>query len=207
MEKYGFVYLWFDRKHKRYYVGCRWGTTDDGYICSSPWMKQAYKHRPEDFKRRILSKIYTNKKDLLLEEYHWLVQIKNEELGKKYYNLHNHHCGHWTADENAIASTKERMRLNHRSKRGMSNSGKYKPQKETSMSKLKGDERTEAQQKATVNLSETLTGQKRGPYPKEHDEKVSAARKGKPTGLVPKSAFKKGQTPWNKGLKLKKVEE
>lgn len=34
-NKYGFVYLWFDRKHKRYYVGCHWGTTEDGYVCSS----------------------------------------------------------------------------------------------------------------------------------------------------------------------------
>ena len=35
MEKYGFVYIWFDRKHKRYYIGCHWGHEDDGYVCSS----------------------------------------------------------------------------------------------------------------------------------------------------------------------------
>lgn len=46
-EKYGFVYIWRDKKHNRYYIGCHWGTTDDGYICSSPWMKQAYKHPGE----------------------------------------------------------------------------------------------------------------------------------------------------------------
>ena len=40
MEKYGFVYIWYDRKHKRYYIGCRWGTENDGYICSSSWMKK-----------------------------------------------------------------------------------------------------------------------------------------------------------------------
>jgi hypothetical protein len=54
MEKYGFVYIWFDRKHKRFYIGCHWGKENDGYVCSSPWMKQAYKHRPQDFKRKIL---------------------------------------------------------------------------------------------------------------------------------------------------------
>jgi len=32
MEKYGFVYLWYDKKHKRYYIGCRWGKENDGYI-------------------------------------------------------------------------------------------------------------------------------------------------------------------------------
>lgn len=99
-EKYGFVYLWFDKKHRRYYIGCRWGNENDGYICSSPWMKQGYKHRPKDFTRRILSKVYSNRKDLLEEEYKWLSLIKPEELGKKYYNLHNHHFNHWSLDEN-----------------------------------------------------------------------------------------------------------
>ena len=99
-EKYGFVYIWYDKKHKRYYIGCRWGNENDGYICSSPWMKRGYKKRSNDFKRKILAKVYTNKKDLLEEEYKWLSLIKNDELGKKYYNLHNHHFGHWSTDEN-----------------------------------------------------------------------------------------------------------
>jgi len=89
MEKEGFIYIWFDRKHKRYYIGCRWGNINDKYICSSPWMKKAYKYRPEDFKRKILTLVYTNKTDLLDEEYKWLCKIKKEELGKKYYNINN----------------------------------------------------------------------------------------------------------------------
>jgi hypothetical protein len=109
MENYGFVYIWFDRKHKRYYIGCRWGNENDGYICSSDWMKQGYKHRPNDFKRRILSRIYTNKKDLLEEEYKWLTKIQNHELGKRYYNLHNHHFGHWSTDENSRLSVGEKI--------------------------------------------------------------------------------------------------
>lgn len=100
MEKYGFVYIWYDRKHKRYYIGCRWGNENDSYICSSKWMKDSYKRRPKDFKRRILSRVYTNKKDVLEEEYKWLSKIKIEELGNRYYNLHNHHFGHWTSEEN-----------------------------------------------------------------------------------------------------------
>ncbi len=108
-EKYGFVYLWRDRKHKRYYLGCRWGTTEDGYICSSTWMKQAYKHRPQDFKRKILSYVYTNRTDLLEQEYKWLSLIKSEELGKKYYNKHNYHYGHWTSNSEKAISTLEKM--------------------------------------------------------------------------------------------------
>lgn len=99
-EKYGFVYIWFDRKHKRYYIGCRWGHENDGYVCSSSWMKKAYKYRPQDFKRRILSRIHTSKADLLEEEYHWLSKIKDDELGKRYYNIYNHHFGHWILNGN-----------------------------------------------------------------------------------------------------------
>jgi hypothetical protein len=39
-------------------------------------MLSAYKRRPTDFKRRILSKIYSNKKDLFQEEYNWLSKVK-----------------------------------------------------------------------------------------------------------------------------------
>ena len=113
-EKYGFVYIWYDRKHKRFYIGCHWGTEDDGYICSSPWMKKAYKYRPEDFKRKILTLVYTNKTDLLDEEYKWLCKIKKEELGKKYYNLHNVNKKHWSTNEEAKLTIGQKISIkNH----------------------------------------------------------------------------------------------
>ena len=86
-EKYGFIYIWYDRKHKRYYIGSHWGFIEDGYICSSTWMHNAFARRPFDFKRRILKIVETNRKDTFLEEQKWLDKIKDEELGKKYYNL------------------------------------------------------------------------------------------------------------------------
>lgn len=97
-EDYGFVYIWFDKSKKRFYIGCHWGNINDGYICSSSNMKKAYLRRPFDFKRKILSYIYTDKKDLLEEEYKWLSQVKTVELGKRYYNLHNHHFNHWSSN-------------------------------------------------------------------------------------------------------------
>lgn len=99
MEKYGFVYIWYDRKHKRYYIGCRWGNERDGYVCSSAWMKQAYKHRPNDFRRRILARVHTTRKDLLQVEHKWLSMIEEADLGKKYYNLTTHRNGHWSSEE------------------------------------------------------------------------------------------------------------
>jgi hypothetical protein len=86
MNKYGFVYIWFDKKHKRYYIGCHWGTETDGYICSSNWMRDAYKRRPEDFKRRIL-KTELTREQMYIEEQRYFGMIKEEEIKIKYYNL------------------------------------------------------------------------------------------------------------------------
>ena len=99
MEKTGFIYIWYDRKRKMYYIGSHWGRIDDGYICSSNRMRDAYRRRPQDFKRRII-KIGIERTKLLDEEHEWLQKIKESELGKKYYNLRQHKWGHWSTDVN-----------------------------------------------------------------------------------------------------------
>ena len=86
MQKYGFIYIWFDRENKRFYIGRHWGTETDGYVCSSNAMRDAHRRRPNDFKRRIVSRIYTTVEDLVIEEQRWLDMIKPIECGKKYYN-------------------------------------------------------------------------------------------------------------------------
>jgi len=110
-EKYGFVYLWYDRKHKRYYIGCHWGAVEDKYICSSNWMRDAYKRRPEDFKRRILVTSIQNRTVLLETEYKFLQMIKDEELGNRYYNLSKKHFGHWSTNENKKLKLKEKISI------------------------------------------------------------------------------------------------
>lgn len=107
MEKYGFVYIWYDRKHKRFYIGSHWGTEDDGYICSSKWMKQAYRIRPNDFKRRILKRVYSSKKDLLEIEYDFISRIKPHEIKTRYYNLNTGMIMHWSASNNAKSIAKK----------------------------------------------------------------------------------------------------
>lgn len=86
-DYFGFIYIWLDRKKKRYYIGSHMGSIDDGYICSSNWMRNTYKRRPQDFRRKIL---YLHKSadrsSLLQEENRWLQMIKPEELKTKYYN-------------------------------------------------------------------------------------------------------------------------
>jgi hypothetical protein len=84
--KTGFVYIWYDRKHKRYYIGSHWGYEDDGYICSSNWMRDVYRRRPQDFKRRIIKRNISNKKDLLVEEERYLQLTKPHKRKDRYYN-------------------------------------------------------------------------------------------------------------------------
>lgn len=86
-DKTGFVYIWLDRKHKRYYIGSHWGYPDDGYVCSSTWMMQAYRIRPQDFKRRIIKSGYTVRTEMLDEERRFLEMIKPHEIKVRYYNI------------------------------------------------------------------------------------------------------------------------
>jgi hypothetical protein len=86
MEKYGFVYIWYDVKKTMYYVGCHWGTTTDGYICSSKWMRDAYRRRPQDFRRRIM-KSNLSRENMYLEEQRYFNMIKPNEIKQRYYNL------------------------------------------------------------------------------------------------------------------------
>lgn len=109
MEKYGFVYIWFDRKHKRYYVGCHWGKENDGYICSSSWMRQAYSHRPKDFKRRVIKTNINNKADMFLEEQRYFDMIKPEEIKIRYYNLNIKNNKHWSIDEEKAKTLKQKI--------------------------------------------------------------------------------------------------
>lgn len=109
MEKYGFVYIWYDRKRKMFYIGCHWGSINDGYICSSNRMRKAYRRRPQDFKRRILKTNIPIREQTFEEEYSWFSMIKEEELGKKYYNLRKHKWGHWTTDTNSKLTISEKI--------------------------------------------------------------------------------------------------
>ena len=186
MEKEGFVYIWFDRKHKRYYIGCHWGTLDDGYICSSLWMKQGYKHRPQDFKRRILKR-NIEKHELHAEEYNWLKLIKEKNLGEKYYNLHNHHFGHWSAIESNNLSVREK--LSEASKKlhqdpiykekFLAGRKKLPPQTPEAIEKrAKANTGKKRSEETRRKISESNTGKIMGPLSDEHRLKLSQSLKG-----------------------------
>lgn len=93
-----FIYIWFDKKKNKYYIGCHFkGHENDGYICSSNIMRKAYRRRPEDFKRRILQRLHCDLKTLLEQEEKWLKLAEKKK--ERYYNLH-FTTAHWAAKEN-----------------------------------------------------------------------------------------------------------
>ena len=111
MEKYGFVYIWFDKKRKMFYVGSHWGSVDDGYICSSNRMRKAFKRRPSDFKRKILEKV-ENRSILLETEQKWLSLAEGK---KYYYNLCFTTKSPWWNNENSRLTIGQKISKAHRS--------------------------------------------------------------------------------------------
>lgn len=88
VDYFGFIYIWFDTKRKKFCIGSHQGTIDDGYITYTGHMPRAYKKRPETFRRKILEYCFKkDRKELHRLEERWLSMIKKEELGKRYYNL------------------------------------------------------------------------------------------------------------------------
>lgn len=178
--KYGFVYIWYDRKHKRYYIGAHWGSEDDGYICSSPWMKQAYNKRPNDFKRRILSKIYTSRQDMFNEEAKWQSLIKDSELRIRYYNIKRHGDRHWSTDENKALAVKEKIKASDNT-RGIRQYWKDKSKSEEHKKKisdsLKGRPLSyivsnDTRKKISDNSKRLQKEKKIGMHGKKHSEKT-----------------------------------
>lgn len=107
-DKYGFVYIWYDAKKKMYYIGCHWGNIDDGYICSSNWMRKAYRRRPQDFRRRIL-KTNLSREQMYIEEQRYFDMINPEEIKEKYYNLNLSSKKPWHMLENSNKSVGQKI--------------------------------------------------------------------------------------------------
>lgn len=155
IKKYGFVYIWRDRKHKRYYVGSHWGTIDDGYICSSRWMRRSYNKRPSDFKRRILKITTGVRDDLYTEEQLWLNLIKPSEIKPindhpRYYNLAVTVKNPWYRTEEGVKTVGEKI---SKAKKGKK-TGPRDPSVGIAISKAKqGKSLTEAHKDALRKVS------------------------------------------------------
>jgi hypothetical protein len=88
-------------------------------------MRDAYRRRPDDFRRRIIHK-GIDRTVLLEEEHKWLSLIDDSKLGKKYYNLRKHRWGHWSTDINKRLSVSEKISASPNRNRNISKSMKGK---------------------------------------------------------------------------------
>ena len=117
---------------------------------------------------------------LLEEEYHYLKMIKDGELGKKYYNLHNHYFSHWSTNNN---------NLNIRQKISLAKQGKYEGENNPFYGKTHSDETKKiikekrAKQIFTIErnkkASESVKGEKNHFYGKEHNSETKSIIKNK----------------------------
>lgn len=192
MKKEGFIYIWYDVLRKMYYIGCHYGTEHDGYICSSNRMRDAYKRRPQDFRRRIIKRNLP--RELLLEEeFKWLSLISENELGKKYYNHSKKHFGHWINTENSFKIKEKCGAKNKGKKYDLSPEEKAERGKRISEAKrLKKEERIALG--LPVRQPEKLPRQSKGPQSEETKLKKSLKMREK----IEAGNWK----PWSAGKKL-----
>ena len=146
----GFIYIWRDKVRNMYYIGSHEGRPDDGYISSSHWLTGEIKYRPQDFKRRIIKIIEIA--DMKTEEYRLLNMIKENEFGKKYYNLkHGRSRGSvpWNKGKVNIYSDETLSKMSAARAGKPTTKGKKNPQ-----SVVNG-------RKGAAKLSSTVTGRKK----------------------------------------------
>lgn len=197
MQKYGFIYIWFDIKHRRYYIGSHWGTEEDGYVCSSSWMKQSYLHRPNDFKRRIIAKT-NDRKELRLLEWKYLSMIKDTEIkpinpSPRYYNLSTKVNDYWYDKEESRKTVGQKI---SEKKKGMKLAFKDPAERARKISETK-------KRKFAERIAETGSA-----FSPEHIAKMSAAQTGnkqsdetkQKRSEAHKQAYASGErVSWNKG--------
>jgi hypothetical protein len=182
-DKEGFIYIWYDNWRKMYYIGCHWGTEDDGYICSSNRMRKAYRRRPQDFRRRIIQRGLP-REVLLEEEFKWLSLIPKEQLGTKYYNLSTRHFGHWSSNPETRLTVGQKISAspNRNENIGKAHKGRIISE--------------ETRQKISISVSKTMT--------EEHRKLLSDRVKGfKHTEEARKKISEAGRRPCSAETKKK----
>jgi hypothetical protein len=207
MNSEAFVYCWTDHATNQLYIGWHKGNFDDGYICSSKYMKEQYFNRPNDFTRQIIAvgscKDMTNLETQLLRS----ADAKNDD---QFYNRHNgdgFYCyGKFTEE------TKQKLRRpkteEHKQKLRGPKSDAHKKAMSINHADFSGKNNpmygrsaiTENQLKWYTNGSEEvyvpegdqpnnwyrgrkIKGNKFPERTKEHCERISKAKKGKSTKL------------------------
>ena len=88
--KDSFVYKWTHIPTLNWYVGFHYGTQDDGYICSSKFVRKMISSNPTDWKREIIAE-GESKEMYKLET--TILQTIDARSDNRSYNRHNNHKG------------------------------------------------------------------------------------------------------------------
>ena len=85
----GFVFVLRDKKRRRIFYGCRWGTVEEadrsGYVAFNMAVTFTYKKRPHTFEREILD-IYETRVEMYQALQKLLDTIPDGWLGGRFYN-------------------------------------------------------------------------------------------------------------------------
>jgi len=209
MTTQAFVYIWFDKRDYRFYLGYTNGKKKF-YICSSKYMLKEYKERPNDFKRRILKK-GTEKEMALLEKE--LLDKRKHLFGSRYYNevanfplgmieWHKRNPGYFAGKKNPNYGNNWSDEI--KQKIGAANKGKKRTKEQKLQMSLQRKEEFVSGKRVQWNKGKTLT--------EEHKKKCSESNKGifnpfkgrQHTEETKKriSEANKGKSPPNKGQKM-----
>lgn len=140
-------------------------------------MKNAYKRRPGDFKRRILAYITTSRNDMFDEEYKWLSMIRDSEIGTKYYNLIKHHSSHWSINEESRVNMVNFLKCRTPHNKGKHLSAKHKANISAANTGKHHSEETRS--KLSIIRKGRTAPNKGVPCSIEQKAKISAANKGR----------------------------
>ena len=124
-----FVYMWFDKVRKMYYVGQHSGSYDDKYTSSSRWLSGEIRYRPHDFKRRII-KSFSTKNEAQKYEGYLISLIKSTEFGSKYYNQKQGKplgVKSWNSGKSGLYSDEYRKKISDSKKGNTNTKGKPNP--------------------------------------------------------------------------------
>jgi len=209
MTTQAFVYIWFDKRDYRFYLGYSNGKKQN-YICSSKYMIKEYKERPNDFKRRIIKK-GTKKEMALLEKE--LLDKRKHLFGSRYYNQvanfplgmiewHNRNPGFFAGEKNPNYGNNWSDEI--KQKIGAANKGKKRSKEVKLKLSLLARKAFATGKRVQWNTGKTLT--------EEHKRKCSESNKGifnpfkgrQHTEETKKriSEANKGKSPPNKGKKM-----
>jgi hypothetical protein len=118
---YSFLYCWTDHFTQKLYIGSHKGTIDDGYVCSSKYMLEEYRKRPQDFSRQIIAQgCFEDIRKLETT----ILQSVNARLNEEFYNRSNAD-GKWYR---VGPRSKESLIKQSRSTKGRTISAKQKQQ-------------------------------------------------------------------------------